>query len=226
MSTSDAAFHPLEFSRRPEPEMIARGQALFAEVRRRRSVRDFAPDPVPRACVELAVRIAAQAPSGANRQPWRFVIVDDPALKREIRAGAEAEERENYGGRFGDRMRAAIAHLGTDWEKPFLETAPFLVVVFKEPYVYAPDGTTVPNYYVNESVGIACGFFVMALHHMGLATLTHTPSPMGFLNEILRRPSNEKPYILFPVGYPAPEAQVPAVTRKDFAEVVQWNRPA
>ncbi|MDH4045959.1 MAG: nitroreductase family protein [Gemmatimonadota bacterium] len=205
--------------------MVARGRALLAEARGRRSVRDFASDPVPRECVELAVRVAMQAPSGANRQPWHFVIVDDPGIKREIRLGAEAEERENYEGRFGDRMRSAIAHLGTDWEKPFLETVPYLVVVFKQPFVYASDGSTEPNYYVNESVGIACGFFVLALHRMGLATLTHTPSPMGFLNRILRRPPNEKPYILFPVGYPAADARVPAITRKAFEQVVQWNRP-
>lgn len=204
--------------------MRARGQALLAEARRRRSVRDFAPDPVPRECVELAIETAMQAPSGANRQPWHFVAVDDPDLKRQIREGAEAEERENYAGRFGDRMSAAIAHLGTSWEKPFLETAPYLVVVFKVPFVVGPDGGTEPNYYVNESVGIACGFFVLALHTMGLVTLTHTPSPMGFLNGILGRPANEKPYILFPIGYPAAGATVPAIARKPLAEVRQWNR--
>lgn len=224
MSSAKPRLTPLEFHRVPEEEMVTRGQALLAEARHRRSVRDFAPDPIPRECVELAVRVAMQAPSGANRQPWRFVIVDDPAIKREIRIGAEQEERENYDGRFGDRMRSAIAHLGTDWEKPFLETAPYLVVVFKESFVYAEDGSTEPNYYVNESVGIACGFFVLALHRMGLVTLTHTPSPMGFLNGILRRPPNEKPFILFPVGLPTADVRVPAITRKGFDQVVQWNR--
>lgn len=224
METRDIGFVPLDFARLAEPDMIERGRALVEQVRRRRSVRDFSAEPVPRECVELAVEAARLAPSGANRQPWRFVIVDDPDLKRAIRAGAEAEERENYGGRFGDRMREAIAHLGTTWEKPFLETAPFLVVVFKEPYVTLADGSTAPNYYVNESVGIACGFFILALHAMGLATLTHTPSPMGFLNRLLGRPANEKPYILFPVGLPAPDARVPDIERKPAGEVVQWNR--
>jgi iodotyrosine deiodinase len=225
MNGVEARFLPLEFRRRPVTEMIERGRSLLSEVRRRRSVRDFAADPVPRECIELAVTIAMQAPSGANRQPWRFVVVDDPVLKRAIREGAEAEERENYAGRFGERMKAAVAPLGTGWEKPFLETAPYLVVVFKEPYVVTAHGATEPNYYVNESVGIACGFFVLALHLMGLATLTHTPSPMGFLNRILGRPANEKPYILFPIGYPADAAHVPDIDRKGFDEVVQWNRP-
>jgi iodotyrosine deiodinase len=204
--------------------MVRRGQGLAREMERRRSVRMFSPEPPPIECIEIAIRIAARAPSGANRQPWRFVIVDDPAIKREIRLGAEREERDNYDRRFSDEMRAAVAPLGTTWEKPFLEDAPYLVVVFKEPYVVGPDGRTAPNYYANESVGIACGFFVMALHLMGLATLTHTPSPMGFLNTILGRPVNEKPYILFPIGYPADGATVPDLARKPYDEVVQWNR--
>jgi len=224
MSARDAAFVPLDFLRRPDETMVATARELLDAARRRRSVRAFSTEPPPRECVETAVRVASLAPSGANRQPWRFVIVDDPGLKREIRLGAEAEERENYGGRYGDRMKEAIAHLGTDWEKPFLEAAPYLVVVFKVPYTVRPDGSTEPNYYVNESVGIACGFFVMALHLTGLVTLTHTPSPMGFLNTLLGRPANEKPYILFPVGFPATGVTVPALTRKPLTEVVQWNR--
>jgi len=224
MRRDDAAFVPLEFERRADEAMLATGRELLAAARRRRSVRAFSDQPPPRECLELAIQIAMQAPSGANRQPWRFVVVDDPVLKREIRLGAEAEERENYGGRFGERMKAAVAPLGTDWQKPFLETAPYLVVVFKEPFVVGGDGNTDPNYYVNESVGIACGFFIMALHLMGLATLTHTPSPMGFLNRLLGRPANEKPYILFPVGFPAEGAMVPNIERKRFEEVVRWNR--
>jgi len=215
---------PLEFERRADETMLAAGRELLEAARRRRSVRAFSAEAPPRECLELAIRIAMLAPSGANRQPWRFVVVDDPVLKREIRLGAEAEERENYAGRFGERMKAAVAHLGTDWQKPFLETAPYLVVVFKEPFVVGADGNSDPNYYVNESVGIACGFFIMALHLMGLATLTHTPSPMGFLNRLLARPANEKPYILFPVGFPADGATVPNIERKRFEEVVQWNR--
>lgn len=226
MAPENVDLVPLVFTRRSTDAMVETARDLLAAAERRRSVRAFSTEEPPRVCVECAVRIAMRAPSGANRQPWRFVIVDDPALKRAIREGAEAEERENYGRRYGDRMKAAIAHLGTEWEKPFLEAAPFLVVVFKEPYTLGPAGTTEPNYYVNESVGIACGFFVMALHLMGLATLTHTPSPMGFLNDLLGRPANEKPYILFPVGFPAPDATVPVITRKRFEEVAQWNRGA
>jgi len=226
MPVPDPPFVPLQFERRPVAEMLETGQDLLAAARRRRSVRVFSTEPPPRECVELAIRVALLAPSGANRQPWRFVVVDDPALKRQIRLGAEAEERENYDGRFGDRMQRAIAHLGTTWEKPFLESAPYVVAVFKVPFQAGADGNTDPNYYVNESVGIACGFFIMALHLMGLVTLTHTPSPMGFLNRLLDRPANEKPYILFPVGYPADGATVPNIARKRLEEVVQWNRGA
>jgi iodotyrosine deiodinase len=224
MSNVPNGFVTLAFQRWEPDEMVGRGRELATDMERRRSVRAFSPEVPPIECVETAIRIALHAPSGANRQPWRFVIVDDPAIKREIRLGTEREERDNYDRRFKDEMRAAVAPLGTTWEKPFLEEAPYLVVVFKEPYVIGRDGRSVPNYYVNESVGIACGFFIMALHLMGLATLTHTPSPMGFLNAILGRPANEKPYILFPIGYPAEDATVPDLVRKPYDEVVQWNR--
>lgn len=174
-----------------------------------------------------AVRAAATAPSGANRQPWKFVMVSDPAIKRRIRIAAEAEEKESYGRRMPEEWLEALAPLGTDWHKPFLETAPFLVVVFKMDFEPVPtadgvdDGTVVKrkNYYASESVGIACGFLIAALHLSGLATLTHTPSPMGFLNEILGRPSHEKPYLLIPVGYPAAGAKVPDIARKPEEEV-------
>ena len=210
---------------RPEPgSMAMRGAKFLAELAARRSVRDFSPDPVPRAFIEAAIRAAGTAPSGANRQPWTFVVIDDPELKRRIREAAETEERQNYeGGRFPPEWLAALAPLGTDWHKPFLETAPWLVVVFRQDHAIAPDGTHLKNYYVSESVGIACGFFIAALHTMGLATLTHTPSPMGFLRTLLNRPANEKPYILFPVGYPAPDAMVPDITKKPLEEIVQWN---
>jgi nitroreductase len=178
---------------------------------------------VPRELVELAIRAAATAPSGANRQPWKFVAVADPALKREIRIGAEAEEKESYEGRMSEEWLAALEPLGTDWRKPFLETAPWLVVVFAELWEALPDGGKAKNYYVKESVGIACGFFIAALHAMGLATLTHTPSPMAFLNRILDRPDNEKPYILFPVGFPAAGATVPALEKKSLDEVAIWR---
>jgi nitroreductase len=204
--------------------MVAEGGRFVEHLARRRSIRAFDTEPPPRACVELAVRAAASAPSGAHRQPWRFVVVDDPDLKRQIREAAEHEERENYQRRFPPGWLEALAPLGTDWHKPFLEDAPYLVVVFKETYGVLPDGRRLANYYVNESVGIACGFFIAALHVMGLVTLTHTPNPMEFLSELLGRPANEKPYILFPVGYPASGATVPDLVRKRLAEVLQWNR--
>jgi nitroreductase len=186
-------------------------------------VRAFSDRPVPRRLIELALRTAGTAPSGAHRQPWRFVAVDDPALKRQIREAAEAEERESYARRMSDAWLDALQPLGTDWRKPFLETVPWLVVCFAESYGVDEDGAKVKNYYVQESCGLACGLFIAALHEMGLATLTHTPSPMRFLSEILGRPANERPYILFPVGYPAADATVPDLTRKPLEAIVQWN---
>jgi nitroreductase len=209
------------------PDEMRRRAAAFAErMHRRRSVREFAPDPVPRALIERAVAAAASAPSGAHLQPWRFVAVSDPETKRRIRQAAEREERISYeGGRMPEAWRRALAPLGTDWHKPYLETVPWLVVVFAQTHRLDDAGRPQSNYYVKESVGIACGLFIAALHDMGLATLTHTPSPMGFLSEILRRPRNEKPYILFPVGYPAAGAQVPDLQRKPLAEVLVWHEP-
>ncbi len=203
--------------------MAARGRALVESLGRRRSVRDFAPDPVPRELIEIAIAAANTAPSGANRQPWHFVAVSDPAVKAEIRRGAEAEEREFYeGGRASEAWLASLAPLGTEWQKPFLETAPWLVVVFKQLYLLDADGGKGANYYVSESVGIACGLFISAVHEMGLATLTHTPQPMRFLSRILERPESERPYILFPVGYPAPGCQVPAISKKTVEAVSTW----
>lgn len=225
MHSSEPSFIPFAYRRLPPEEMIDRGRAFLARMWARRSVRDFSPDPVPRDCIETAIRVAMSAPSGAHRQPWRFVVVDDPDLKRRIREAAEHEERENYQHRFPEEWKEALAPFGTDWRKPFLETVPYLVIVFRESHGMAPDGRRITNYYVSESVGIACGLFIAALHTMGLVTLTHTPNPMGFLSELLGRPPQEKPYILFPVGYPAPDAQVPALERKTFEEVVQWNVP-
>ena len=217
-------FIPYRPERLPEAEMLRRARDFFQEMDRRRSVRSFSPDPVPRELVELAIRTASTAPSGAHRQPWRFVVVGDPAVKREIRVAAEAEEYESYiGGRMPPEWIEALAPLGTSWEKPYLEIVPWIVVVFEERYGVDPDGRKRKNYYPNESVGIACGLFIAALHRMGLATLTHTPSPMAFLSRILRRPPNEKPFILFPIGYPAPDAEVPDLTRKKLDEVVDWH---
>jgi nitroreductase len=214
---------PLAFERLPKEEMAAHGRALVEGLARRRSVRDFAPDPVPRELIEIAIAAANTAPSGANRQPWHFVAVSDPAVKAEIRRGAEAEEREFYeGGRASEAWLASLAPLGTEWQKPFLETAPWLVVVFKQLYLLDADGGKGANYYVSESVGIACGLFISAVHEMGLATLTHTPQPMRFLSRILERPESERPYILFPVGYPAPGCQVPAISKKTVDDVSTW----
>ncbi len=204
-----------------DEERLARGRAFAELMAGRRSVRQFSDRPVPRQLVELAVEAANRAPSGAHRQPWRFVLVGEPELKREIREAAEAEERVNYeGGRMPEDWQEALAPLGTGWEKPYLETAPWLVVVFEERYGVAPDGSQRKNYYVKESVGIACGLFIAALQTMGLATLTHTPSPMAFLSRILGRPRNERPFVLFPVGYPSEDCVVPVLDRKALEEVL------
>jgi nitroreductase len=217
-------FIPYEPPRLPEDEMRQRALDFHAEMDRRRSVRHFAPDAVPRDLIETAIRTASTAPSGAHHQPWRFVAVSDVATKRRIREAAEVEERLSYeGGRMPAEWLEALRPLGTDWRKPYLEIAPWIVVVFGEQYAVNPDGSRRRHYYVQESVGIACGLFIAAVHHMGLATLTHTPSPMGFLSRILGRPRNEKPYILFPIGYPAAEARVPDLARKRLEEVVIWN---
>ncbi len=201
-------------------EADARGAALHAELEARRSVRSFRDDPVPRRLIEHAIRAASTAPSGAHRQPWRFVAVSDPATKARIREGAEAEERRNYeGGRMPPAWREALAPLGTTSDKSYLTTVPWIVVAFAESYGETDQGDRRQNYYVKESVGIACGLFIAALHRMGLATLTHTPSPMRFLNSILERPAREQPYILFPIGYPAPDCLVPELRRKELNEV-------
>jgi len=223
MSDPTRPFLPYRPPRPPDDEMISRGRARFEEMNGRRSVRAFAPDPVPRACIEWAIRCAGTAPSGAHRQPWRFVAVSDPEVKRRIRSAAEEEERISYeGGRMPPEWREALAPLGTDWRKEYLEVAPWIVVCFREMYGLRDDGTKITNYYISESVGIACGFFIAAVHAMGLATLTHTPSPMQFLSEILRVPENWKPFILFPVGHPAPDATVPDLTRRDIDSIARW----
>lgn len=187
----------------------------------RRSVRDFADRPVPRELIETAIRCASTAPSGAHMQPWTFVLIGDPLVKHQIRVAAEAEERQNYeGGRLPPHWREDLAALGTGWQKPFLETVPWIVVVFEQRYGVRADGTRRHHYYVKESVGIACGIFIDALHRMGLATLTHTPSPMGFLRTLLGRPRSERPFILFPIGYPAENCQVPDLQRKELHEIM------
>lgn len=209
----------LNFQRLPLSEMQRRAQAFHAELARRRTVRDFSAEAVPRALIEQCLATAGTAPSGANQQPWRFVAVADQDVKKAIRDAAEAEEQAFYGRRATEEWRAALAALGTDASKPFLEIAPWLIAVFYEAYGVDTDGRKQKRYYPMDSVGIATGLLIAALHHAGLATLTHTPSPMAFLNAILRRPDNERPFVLLVVGYPAANAMVPAISRKELDEI-------
>ncbi len=202
--------------------MQRRAAAFYGDIRRRRTVRHFSDRTVPRDIIEHCIRAAATAPSGANMQPWHFVVVSDPTIKQRIRAGAEAEEREFYEKRAPQEWLAALTPLGTDAEKPFLETAPYIIVVFAQSYGLLPDGRRVKHYYASESVGIATGILITAVHQAGLASLTHTPSPMGFLNEILDRPSNERPYLVLVVGYPATDAVVPVIAKRPFEEIVTF----
>lgn len=202
---------------------LKRARAFHALMAARRSVRAFADTPVPRAVIDEAVRTAGTAPSGANKQPWFFAIVESPDLKRQIREAAEAEEKAFYAGRAGEAWLADLAPLGTDWQKPFLETAPYLIVVFQKSYGLDPDtGEKDKHYYVQESAGLASGLLIAALHNAGLATLTHTPSPMGFLRTLLGRPQNERPTMIVPTGLPAPDCRVPDIRRKDAEAIRAW----
>jgi len=225
MSETIYPFIPLAYTRPPAEEQRARAAEFESHLKTRRTVRHFSSDAVPDALIESAIRVAASAPSGANQQPWTFVVVRDPDVKRQIRVAAEEEEKESYEHRMPEDWLEALRPLGTDWHKEFLEVAPFLIVVFRQDYGVRknPDGneSKFKHYYANESVGLACGFLLAALHWMGLATLTHTPSPMGFLSKILNRPANEKPFLLIPVGYPAPDAKVPDITRKPLFEILE-----
>jgi iodotyrosine deiodinase len=209
---------------RPDPVPatvgLERGRTLLDSMQRRRSVRWFSDQPVPRELIETAVAVANTAPSGAHHQPWTFVATDDPDLKHRIRSAAEQEEQRFYEERSVPEWHAALGPLETDADKDFLDVVPWIVVAFAQRQTPMPDGSLRRNYYVNESVGIACGLFITALHTMGLATLTHTPNPMAFLTKILDRPSTERPYILFPVGYPAPDCEVPDLTRKPLADAL------
>jgi iodotyrosine deiodinase len=211
-----------EYREYPIVEMQQRADEFYAEMRRRRSVRHFSERPVPRAIIETCVQTAGTAPNGANLQPWHFVVVNDPVVKQRIRLAAEEEERAFYNNRAPQEWLDALAPLGTDAEKPFLESAPYLIAIFAQSYGLAADGSRVKHYYVTESVGIATGFLIAALHHAGLATLTHTPSPMGFLNEILGRPDYERPFLLLVAGYPADGVTVPAITKKSLAEIASF----
>jgi nitroreductase len=223
MDTSRAVFLPLAgYHEYPSEVMRQRAAAFFEAARTRRTVRDFADRPVAREVIDDCLRAAGTAPSGANMQPWRFVVVVDPAIKRRIRAEAEREEREFYHHKAPPEWLEALAPLGTTEHKPFLEEAPLLIVIFAEAYGRLPDGRKVKHYYTQESVGIATGILITAIHHAGLVSLTHTPSPMGFLNEILGRPAHERPFLILVVGHPAPGAKVPAITRKPLEEIATW----
>jgi len=212
-------FIPYNYIPISEPEQLRRAREFCELCTRRRSIREFSDRPVAKELLELIIKTAGTAPSGANKQPWRFVVVTDLKLKHEIRLAAEKEERENYERRMPQEWLDDLAALGTDWHKEFLEIAPALIVVFA--ISHEPDGRK--NYYVSESVGIACGFLLAAIHNAGLVSLTHTPSPMGFLQKILNRPDNERPYLLIPVGYPKEGVKVPNIKRKELAEIVRWN---
>ncbi len=211
---------PLDFVRRPEAEMRREAARFLERMRSRRSVRCFSSDPIPERVLEDCLAVAGRAPSGANQQPWHFALVQGPEVKQRIRLAAEAEEREFYESRAPQDWLDALDHLGTDARKPFLETAPALIAVFQKSKVVDDEGREGKTYYPKESVGLACGFLIAALHHAGLASLTHTPSPMKFLNEILDRPPTEKPFLLLVVGYPADGCQVPKISTKELSETV------
>lgn len=206
----------------PVEEMTERSRAFYQRMNRRRTVREFSDRAVPEEVIKNIVKTASTAPSGAHKQPWTFCVVSSPALKKSIREAAEKEERESYNGRMSEEWLKDLAPLGTNWEKPFLETAPWLIVVFKRSYETEAGGHKHQNYYVTESCGLACGFLLAAVHHAGLAALTHTPSPMNFLSALLNRPANEKPFLLIPVGYPAEECWVPQLERKSLETMSVW----
>ncbi len=221
-----AEFHPLDFQVRSEAEMLAAAEAFRDSITRRRTVRDYSDKPVPRDIIEHAIMTAGTAPSGANQQPWSFAAISSPEIKRSIREAAEEEEKAFYAGRAGNEWLDALSHLGTDWEKPFLTEAPWLIAIFAQRWgeEKQADGSVqkTKHYYVPESVGIATGFLIAALHQAGLATLTHTPSPMGFLNQICGRPESEKAVILLVVGYPKEGCTVPRITKKRLDETTSW----
>jgi|TARA_B110000014_G_scaffold43144_1_gene28569 nitroreductase len=212
-------FKKLDFEEYSESKMRSRSESFLNEIITRRTVREFSDRIVPIDIINNCIKTAASAPSGANKQPWQFVVVRDSGIKTKIREAAEKEEKEFYGHRATKEWLEDLNQFGTDWHKPFLDIAPYLIVVFRKIYDLEDDGTQRKNYYVNESVGIASGFLLAALHHAGLITLTHTPSPMNFLGEILNRPKNEKAFLLIPVGYPAKDAEVPDISKKPFGEI-------
>jgi iodotyrosine deiodinase len=201
-------------------QLIETSKDYFEYNNQRRSCRDFSAEPIPYEVLENIIKTANTAPSGANKQPWTFCVVGDAAIKKQIRIAAEAEEKESYENRMSDEWLQDLSHLGTNWQKPFLEIAPYLIIVFKRSYEYNDDGSKRQNYYVTESVGLACGMLLSAIHHAGLVALTHTPSPMNFLSKVLKRPENEKPFLLIPVGYAADDCWVPDIKRKTAEEII------
>jgi nitroreductase len=220
---SAPSFVPLAFERLTPDVSLARARTYYAQMHRRRTTRHFSTDPVPHELIELAIRTAGTAPSGAHQQPWTFVAVSDTALKQQIREAAEAEEHAFYAGRATPEWLEALAPLGTDEQKPHLTDAPWVVVLFRQSYGFFPNGEKRTHFYTQESCGIAAGFFISAIHDMGLVCLTHTPSPMGFLGDLLQRPANEKAMLVMPVGYPAAEAAVPDLTRKPLDAIAVWK---
>ena len=220
---TNTKFIPLENYRRyPEDEMLKKSRAFYDDIKRRRTVRDFSDKPVPREVIENCIKAAGTAPSGANLQPWHFVVVSDADIKKKIRIAAEDEEKEFYSNRAPKEWLEALETLGTDEHKPFLETAPYLIAIFYKSYDLLPDGRQVKQYYAIESTGIATGILITAIHNAGLVSLTHTPSPMNFLNDILSRPKNERPFLLLIVGYPATDAKVPDIKKKSLQEIASF----
>jgi len=212
-------YKKINFSKISTDEMNLRSKSLLHQIQQRRSVRDFSSQNVPIEVIKNCIKTAASAPSGANKQPWHFSLVQDKKIKKEIRVAAESEEKQFYEHRASKEWLEDLNQFGTDWKKPFLETAPFLIIIFSQVFEKNADGENRKNYYVNESVGIAAGFLLAALHNAGLATLTHTPSPMNFLAKILKRPDNERAYLLIPVGYPSKNAKVPVISKKPFSKI-------
>jgi iodotyrosine deiodinase len=216
-------FIPLnDFKKYSPEEMIKRSESFYNQIKQRRTIRDFSDKPVLKEVIENCIRAAGTAPSGANLQPWHFVVVSDLKIKKQIRVAAEKEEQEFYTNRAPKEWLDALAPLGTDEQKPFLEKAPNLIAIFSKSYDLLPDGRKVKQYYSQESVGIACGILITAIHNAGLVSLTHTPSPMNFLNEILGRPGNERPFLLLVVGYPGKDAKVPNIKKKELKEIASF----
>lgn len=222
MSPNSTSFQPLNAATPTADELLVRSHRFFQEMHTRRTVRDFSDRSVPKAVIENLLQTANSAPSGANKQPWTFCVVSDPGIKHQIRKAAEKEEYENYHGRMSEDWLDDLKKFGTNHIKEFLDVAPYLIIVFKKAYDLGSGGEKEKNYYVTESVGLACGFLLAAIHHAGLVSVTHTPSPMNFLQKVLNRPENERPFLLIPVGYPAEDAQVPAITRKTPDQFSVW----